>query len=367
MAGIGPGPFCGMVLSGLGAEMVRVERPGSGGAVFEDPVTSRGRRSIALDLSHSEAVEVMLRLVETSDGLIEGYRPGVMERIGLGPRECLERNSRLVYGRVTGWGQEGPLAASAGHDINYLAVSGALHPIGRSGEPPVPPLNLVADYGGGGMLLALGVVAAMYEVRQSGRGQVVDAAMVDGVAQLTALFHGGLAAGWWTPERESNLLDGAAPFYDTYLTSDGESLALGALEPKFFAVLTERLGLDLSSLPAQYDRAMWPELRRRLADVISTRTRDDWAAELEGTDACAAAVLSLAEAPVHAHNAARGTFIEVAGVVQPAPAPGSLPRRPGSHLRLLSLARTPMPYWPNSDSPGVTSVTSGDPGRPAEP
>ena len=321
MAGIGPGPFCGMVLSGLGAEVVRVERPRAAEGVLDDLVTTRGRRSVALDLRHADAVGVVLRLVETADGLIEGFRPGVMERIGLGPGECLARNPHLVYGRITGWGQEGPLAVSAGHDINYLAVAGALHPIGRSGQRPVPPLNLVADYGGGGMLLALGVVAALYEARVSGRGQVVDAAMVDGVAQLTALFHGGLAGGWWVPEREANLLDGAAPFYDTYSTADGESLALGALEPKFFAVLVERLGLDPAMLPAQYDTDGWPELRRRLTEVISTRTRAQWTVELEGTDSCAAGVLSLAEAPAHPHNVARGTFIEVDGVVQPAPAP----------------------------------------------
>ncbi len=320
MAGIGPGPFCGMVLSGLGVEMVRVDRPDAE-PMLDDPVTLRGRRSIALDLHSPEAVEVVLRLVETADGLIEGFRPGVMERMGLGPGECLGRNPRLVYGRITGWGQDGPLAASAGHDITYLAVAGGLHPIGRSGEVPVPPLNLVADYGGGGMLLALGMVAALYEAQRSGTGQVVDAAMVDGVAQLTALFHGGLAAGWWRPERGSNLLDGAAPFYDTYLTSDDESLALGALEPKFFAALVERLGLDPAALPPQYDRERWPELRARLAEVIATKTRDDWAAELEGTDSCAAGVLSLAEAPAHPHNVARASFIEVGGVVQPAPAP----------------------------------------------
>ncbi|HEX2368130.1 MAG TPA: CaiB/BaiF CoA-transferase family protein [Acidimicrobiia bacterium] len=320
MAGIGPGPFCGMVLSGLGVEMVRVDRRDAE-PMLDDPVTLRGRRSIALDLHSPEAVEVVLRLVETADGLIEGFRPGVMERMGLGPGECLGRNPRLVYGRITGWGQDGPLAASAGHDITYLAVAGGLHPIGRSGEVPVPPLNLVADYGGGGMLLALGMVAALYEAQRSGTGQVVDAAMVDGVAQLTALFHGGLAAGWWRPERGSNLLDGAAPFYDTYLTSDNESVALGALEPKFYAALVERLGLDPAALPPQYDRERWPELRARLAEVIATKTRDDWAAELEGTDSCAAGVLSLAEAPAHPHNVARASFIEVGGVVQPAPAP----------------------------------------------
>jgi alpha-methylacyl-CoA racemase len=320
MAGIGPGPFCGMVLSGLGVEMVRVERHGAE-VMLDDPVTTRGRRSIVLDLRDPVAVEIVLSLVETADGLIEGFRPGVMERLGLGPGECLTRNPRLVYGRVTGWGQEGPLAASAGHDIDYLAVAGALHPIGRAGQPPVPPLNLVADYGGGGMLLALGVVAALYEAQRSGRGQVVDAAMVDGVAQLTALFHGGLAAGWWRPERESNLLDGAAPFYDTYFTADGESLAVGALEPKFFAVLVERLGLDPAALPPQYDRERWPELRARIAQVIAAKTRDDWAAKLEGTDSCAAGVLSLAEAPSHPHNLARASFVEVGGVVQPAPAP----------------------------------------------
>jgi alpha-methylacyl-CoA racemase len=325
IAGIGPGPFTAMLLADMGADVIRIDRAQnvSGGDPATPPanVSDRGRRSVGVDLKHPDGVEAVLSLCEQADGLIEGFRPGVMERLGLGPGECLARNPRLVYGRVTGWGQEGPLATSAGHDIDYLAVAGALHPIGRAGQPPVPPLNLVADYGGGGMLLALGVVAALYEAQRSQRGQVVDAAMVDGVAQLTALFHGGLAAGWWRPERESNLLDGAAPFYDTYFTADGESLALGALEPRFFRVLTARLGLDESTLPAQHDRERWPELRARFAQVIAAKTRDEWAAELEGTDSCAAGVLSLAEAPSHPHNLARSSFVEVGGVVQPAPAP----------------------------------------------
>jgi alpha-methylacyl-CoA racemase len=282
----------------------------------------------------------VLGLVGAADALVEGFRPGVAERLGIGPDPCLARNPRLVYGRVTGWGQDGPWRLAAGHDIDYVALAGALHPIGQAGGPPVPPLNLVGDFGGGGMLLALGVVAALLEASRSGRGQVVDAAMVDGAALLTTQFHELLAAGLWREERGANLLDGGAPFYGVYETADGRHLAVGALEPQFWAELLERLGLDAAELPAQLDRNGWPELRERLAALFRTRPRDEWCELLAGTDACVAPVLGLGEAPAHRHNRARGTFVDVGGVVQPAPAPRfsrtppdppQPPARPGEH------------------------------------
>jgi alpha-methylacyl-CoA racemase len=318
LAGIGPGPFCAMLLADLGAEVLTVERPGPPGvpALF-----ARGKRSVAVDLKHPEGPGVVLDLVAGADALVEGFRPGVAERLGIGPEACLARNPRLVYGRVTGWGQDGPLAHSAGHDIDYIALAGALHPVGPGGGPPVPPLNLLGDFGGGGMLLALGVVAALLEAGRSGHGQVVDAAMVDGAALLTTQLHELLAAGRWSDRRGANLLDGAAPFYSVYETADGRHLAVGALEPRFYAELLDRVGLAGEDLPAQHDRSGWPALRERLAAVFRTRTRDQWCQLLEGTDACVAPVLSLLEAPTHPHNQARATFIEVAGVPQPAPAP----------------------------------------------
>jgi alpha-methylacyl-CoA racemase len=320
LASIGPGPFCAMLLADLGAEVLAVDRPGAGRDGW--PVLSgRGRRRVTVDLKHPDGPGLVLDLVAGADALVEGFRPGVAERLGIGPEACLHRNPRLVYGRVTGWGQEGPLALSAGHDIDYIALAGALHPIGPAGGPPVPPLNLLGDFGGGGMLLALGVVAALLEAGRSGRGQVVDAAMVDGAALLTAQLHELLAAGQWTDRRGANLLDGAAPFYTVYETADGRHLAVGALEPRFWAELLERVGLAADDLPAQLDRAGWPLLRERLAAVFRTRTRDEWCALLDGTDACVAPVLSLLEAPAHRHNQARATFVEVAGTPQPAPAP----------------------------------------------
>jgi alpha-methylacyl-CoA racemase len=284
-------------------------------------VLARGRRSVAVDLKHPDGPGVVLDLAAAADALVEGFRPGVAERLGIGPDPCLARNPRLVYGRVTGWGQDGPWRLAAGHDIDYVALAGALHPIGQAGGPPVPPLNLVGDFGGGGMLLALGVVAALLEAARSGRGQVVDAAMVDGAALLTTQFHELLAAGLWREERGANLLDGGAPFYGVYETADGRHLAVGALEPQFWAELVERLGLDAADLPAQLDRDRWPELRQRLEALFRTRTRDEWCELLAGTDACVAPVLGLGEAPAHPHNRARGTFVDVGGVVQPAPAP----------------------------------------------
>ncbi|HEX2028639.1 MAG TPA: CaiB/BaiF CoA-transferase family protein [Nitriliruptorales bacterium] len=334
LAAIGPAPFGVMLLADLGADVVRVDRlppAGSDGAHVSMLGLSRGRRSIAVDLKHPGGLDLLLRLSDGADVLVEGYRPGVAERLGFGPDACLARNPRLVYARVTGWGQDGPLADRAGHDIDVAAVAGALHPIGRAGEPPPPPLNLVADFGGGGTYVAVGVLAALLERKRSGRGQVVDVAMVDGVASLTAMLHGLLAANGWSTQRGDNLLDGSAPFYDTYRTADGGFLAVGCLEPRFYAQFLDRLGLDPADWP-QFDRDRWPEQKRRLADIFARRTRDEWLACFEGSDACVAPVLSLTEAPQHPHIRARGTFITVGGVRQPAPAP-RLSRTPGAVTR----------------------------------
>lgn len=322
LAGLGPAPFCGMVLADLGATVVKLDRVGGGG-LFADSrhdVLDRGKQAVAVDLKQPDGREVVLRSVERSEVLIEGFRPGVTERLGIGPAECLARSPALVYARMTGWGQEGPLAGRAGHDIDYIALSGALHAIGPS-ERPVPPLNLVADFGGGGMLLAVGVLAAVTHARATGEGQVVDASMVDGSALLTASHHGFISDGWWRPERESNLLDGAAPFYTTYETSDGGHVAVGALEPQFFAELVTGLGVSPGEVGAQNDREAWPAMRRLFAERFGARSRDEWAEHFAGTDACVAPVLSLVEAPEHPHNRRRGTFIEVGGGVQPGPAP----------------------------------------------
>jgi alpha-methylacyl-CoA racemase len=335
IAGLGPAPFCAMLLADLGAEVVCVDRPEplGRGVLDADPrldLLRRGRRSLAVDLKHPRGADTVLRLVERADALIEGFRPGVAERLGIGPEACLARNPRLVYGRMTGWGQEGPLAAAVGHDLDYIALTGALHAIGRAGEPPVPPLNLVGDFGGGALYLAVGILSALLEASRSGRGQVVDAAMVDGAASLLTMFHGMAAAGTWMDERGVNLLDGGAPFYDVYETADGKHLAVGALEPRFYAELLRLTGLaGEEDLPAQADVSRWPELRRRFAEVFRRKTRDEWCAVLEGTEACVAPVLSLSEAPRHPHMAARGTFVEVDGVTQPAPAP-RFSRTPGA-------------------------------------
>jgi alpha-methylacyl-CoA racemase len=340
VAGIGPGPFAAMILADLGADVLRIDRAQSvrGGDPAEPPfdVLNRGRRSVGVDLKHPDGVAALLRLVEKADVLLEGFRPGVMERLGLGPDVCLARNPRLVYGRMTGWGQEGPLAHAAGHDINYIALAGALAHIGRKGERPVPPLNLVGDFGGGGMLLALGVAAALVERAGSGRGQVVDAAMVDGAALLMAMMYGFYGAGLWSDARGENLLDTGAHFYDTFETADGRHVAIGSIEPQFYAELLRLTGLAGEELPRQMDRAQWPPLRERLASVFRTRTRDEWCAIMEGSDVCFAPVLTMGEAPAHPHNVARRTFVEVAGRTQPAPAPrfGRTPgaiRRPPPH------------------------------------
>ena len=319
MAGIGPGPFCAMLLADMGADVVRIDRadgpPGS-----PSDVTGRGRRSIALDLKRPASIAAVLRLVEGADALIEGFRPGVMERLGLGPQACQAKNPRLVYGRMTGWGQSGPLAPSAGHDINYIAISGALDAIGPA-EAPVPPLNLVGDYGGGGMLLAMGLMAALLHAQRSGQGQVVDAAMSDGAALLMAPIYGMRAAGRWGAARGGNLLDGGAPFYGTYRCACGGFLAVGPIEPQFFALFIQRLGLAEADFTARNDRAHWPALRVRIATAIATRGRDEWAEIFAGSDACVAPVLTMAEAPSHPHNLARNTFFERDGVAQPAPAP----------------------------------------------
>ncbi|HEX5805620.1 MAG TPA: CaiB/BaiF CoA-transferase family protein [Macromonas sp.] len=333
-AGLGPAPFCGMLLSDLGAQVLRIDRQGapSAGAAMFDPrkdILQRGRQVLALDLKRAEGREAALRLIGEADVLIEGFRPGVMERLGLGPEPCLAANPRLVYGRITGWGQQGPLAQTAGHDINYLAITGALHAIGRHDSGPVPPLNLVADFGGGAMLLAVGVLAALQERQVSGQGQVVDAAMTDGVALLQAMTLTLSAMGAWRDERQANLLDGGAPRYDTYACGDGKHVAIGALEPQFYRLLLEGLGLaDEPVMQRPDDRSLWPAQRAHLAAALRQRTRDEWVRQFEGSDACVSPVLSLAEAPVHPHNVARGTFVNDAGVVQPAAAP-RFSRTPG--------------------------------------
>ena len=333
LASIGPGPMCGMLLADLGADVVRIDRlEASGLGVPMSPkydVNARSRRSVALDLKSPAGVAAALRLIERADVLIEGWRPGVAERLGLGPADCHARQPALVYGRMTGFGQEGPLARAAGHDINYIALSGALHAIGPAGGKPVPPLNLVGDYGGGALYLAFGVLAALFERQRSGRGQVVDAAMVDGAASLMSIFNGLQAAGAWGAPRGENLLDGGAPFYDSYETADGRHVVIGALEPKFFAELVQRLALDPKFIPRQYDRRLWPELRAALAATLATKTRDEWCALLEGSDVCFAPVLSLAEAPAHAHARTRAAYVELDGVVQPAAAPRFSRSRPG--------------------------------------
>jgi alpha-methylacyl-CoA racemase len=341
IASLAPAPFGCMVLADLGADVLRVDRPDRSGRQALPPVDplSRSRRSIRLNLKDPAGVDVLLRLTDGADALVEAFRPGVAERLGFGPDVCSARNPRLVYARMTGWGQDGPLAETAGHDIDYIAVSGSLDPIGRAGERPLPPLNLVGDFGGGGMLLAVGVLAALLERERSGLGQVVDAAMVDGSALLASFLYGLRAAGAWQDERGTNVLDGGAPFYDTYATADGRYLAVGALEPKFFAELLARLGVDETSLPAQYDRSGWPELRARLTKVFAGRTQAEWVEVFTGSDACVAPVVSPRDAPGHPHNAARKTFIDVGGVTQPAPAPRfgrtaceppSPPARPGA-------------------------------------
>jgi alpha-methylacyl-CoA racemase len=328
MVGIGPCPFAAMMLADMGADVIRIDRKPDPNAPNPYPmlgtkfdVMARGRRSLALDLKDPRARQLLLDLVAKADVLVEGFRPGVMERLGLGPDPCLDRNPRLVYGRVTGWGQTGPLSQAAGHDLNYVALSGMLHAMGRADSPPVPPLNLVGDFGGGAMMLAFGVVCAAFEAKQSGKGQVVDAAMTDGAALLGAMMYGLRAFGSWSDERESNLLDGGAPFYDCYACLDAKFISLGAIEPQFYAQLLQLAGVEDPQFRKQWRQADWPELKRKFAELFATRTREDWCRLLEGTDVCFAPVLDMAEAPKHPHNAARATFVEVDGVTQPAPAP----------------------------------------------
>ncbi|MET9627362.1 CaiB/BaiF CoA-transferase family protein [Lentzea sp. NPDC006480] len=318
LAGLAPAPFGCMVLADLGADVIQVHKPGSHPTVPGDFLT-RNRRSVAIDTRKPEGAELVLKLVEQSDVLVEGFRPGVTERLGIGPAQCLARNPRLIYGRMTGWGQDGPLSDRAGHDINYIAVAGALEPLGRAGGPPSFPINLLGDFGGGGLLLAVGVLAALYERERSGRGQVVDAAMVDGAALLTTFLHGMRSAGMWQGGRGENMLDGGIPFYDVYEAADGRYVAIGALEEKFYADLVRVLGLE--DAPTRNDPANWPELRERIAAAVKTRTRDEWADLARDTDACLAPVLTPAEATRHPVNAARATFVDVSGSLHPAPAP----------------------------------------------
>lgn len=327
LAGIGPGPFAAMMLADMGARVIRIDRIPSGTSgpleslLRNDGIVDRGRRSIAVNMKDPRGAEIVLRLVEQADMLIEGFRPGVTEKLGLGPAACHARNGRLIYGRVTGWGQTGPLAQAAGHDLNYIALSGALHAMGPKDRPPPPPLNLVGDYGGGGMLLALGLVAALCEARRSGQGQVVDAAMSDGAAVLMAAEYGLQAKGFWSDDRESNFLDGSAPFYAAYECADRRYISIGSIEPQFYRQLLEKCGIDDPDFARQWDRAEWPALKVKLAGLFRTRTRDEWCALLEGSDACFAPVLSMTEAPHHPHNLARGTFVDSGGTIQPAPAP----------------------------------------------
>jgi len=333
LAGIGPAPYGAMLLADLGADVVRIDRAANvvGGDPGSPPgdLLSRGRRSVGVDLKDGDGVAAVLDLVAGADVLVEGFRPGVMERLGLGPDVCLGRNPALVYARMTGWGQEGPYAHAAGHDINYIALAGALEPMGRAGQQPTPPINLIGDFGGGGMLLAFGVCAALLEARRSGQGQVIDAAMVDGAASLMTMTWSFRAMGMWDDERGTNMLDTGAHFYDTYETADAKYVSIGSIEPQFYAELLRLTGIEAGDLPYQHDKSQWPALKERFAEVFRQKTRDEWCELMEGTDVCFAPVLAMAEAPQHPHIAERATFTEVAGVTQPAPAP-RFSRTPGT-------------------------------------
>ncbi|WP_343602176.1 CaiB/BaiF CoA-transferase family protein [Mycobacterium sp.] len=320
LAGIGPGPHAAMILGDLGADVVRIERPGATGGVARDAML-RNRRSVTADLKSEQGRDLVLRLVGNADVLIEGYRPGVTERLGLGPQDCAEVNDRLVYARMTGWGQTGPRSQQAGHDINYISLNGVLHAIGRACERPVPPLNLVGDFGGGSMFLVVGILAALWERQTSGKGQVVDAAMIDGSSVLVQMMWAMRAVGMWTDERGTNMLDGGAPYYDTYECSDGRYVAVGAIEPQFYAELLKGLGLDAADLPAQNDRSRWPQLRARLAEVIGSKDRDHWASVFAGSDACVTPVLAFGEVDSEPHVTVRQTFYRDGGGMQPMPAP----------------------------------------------
>ena len=371
-AGIGPAPMCAMLLSDMGAEVLRIDRAEDANLGIPTEakygVLNRGRRSVAIDLKKKEGTEVALKLIAKADALIEGFRPGVMERLGLGPEVCQARNPRLVFGRMTGWGQDGPLALAAGHDINYIALTGALHSIGRKGEAPVPPLNLVGDFGGGGVYLALGVVAGILEAQKSGKGQVIDVAMIDGASSLMAAIYGLRAAGRWTDVRGENILDTGAHYYDVYETSDGKYISIGSIEPKFYTELLRLSGLQQEELPRQNDRPAWPALKDRVAKIFKTKTREEWCKIMEGSEVCFAPVLSMQEAPNHPHNQQRETFVEVDGVVQPAPAPRFSrtpsaiqrpPAAPGEHtdeaLRDWGLSATELSQLHSSGTIGARS------------
>jgi alpha-methylacyl-CoA racemase len=347
LAGIGPGPFCAMLLSDMGAEIIRVDRAAMVGQDTDRDgndarfnLLARGRRNIAVDLKNPAAVDAVLRLIDRADALLEGFRPGVMERLGLGPDLCLARHPKLVYGRMTGWGQDGPIARTAGHDINYIALSGVLHSIGEAGGPPVPPLNLVGDFGGGALYLAMGVLAGIISARSTGKGQVIDCSMVEGSASLMMMMYGALASGAWTEERGHNRTDGGAHYYQIYETKDGEYVSVGAIEPQFYALLLKHTGLEGEDLPPQTDRAHWPEMRERLARIFKEKTRAEWTEIMQQTDICFAPVLRMSEALEHPHNRHRNSFVEVDGIAQPGPAPRFLgtptqvqrpPARVGEH------------------------------------
>lgn len=355
LAGIGPGPYAAMLLADLGADVVRIERPGPPASAVppEKDVLRRNRRSLVVDLRSRDGVRTVLSMAAKADVLLEGFRPGVTERLGLGPADCWNVNPQLVYGRMTGWGQSGPLASTAGHDIGYIALTGALASIGRSGEAPVPPVNMVGDFGGGSTFLVIGVLAAVWEAGRSGRGQIVDAAIVDGASSLTALLHGLMAAGQWVDHRGCNFLDSGVPWYDTYRTADDQWMAVGALEQKFYAEFTSLLGISGEVAAQRDDPSMWPQLRKAIAQAFATRTRDEWTALFEGTDACVAPVLSLTEAANHPHLAARDTFIEVGGVTQPAPVPRfsrTIPGRPTAPPRPGANALEVLRDWGLADS-----------------
>ncbi len=367
-AGIGPGPFCGMLLSDLGADVVRIDRKGGRGGAPSD-ITARGRRSVALDLKTPAAIETCLKLMESADAVFEGFRPGVMERLGLGPDVALSRNPKLVYGRMTGWGQTGPYANAAGHDMNYIAITGALHAIGTA-EKPVPPLNLVGDFGGGALYLAFGLLAGVIQARETGKGQVIDCAMSDGAASLMAMFYGFKASGMWKEARRQNLLDGGAHFYDTYQCADGKWISIGSIEPQFYALLLEKTGITDPDFSRQMDRSAWPQLREKLAKAIAGKTQAEWCKIMDASDVCFAPVLDLDEAPRHPHNVARQTFVDVAGVIQPAPAPrfsvtpGAIQGPPpaiGAHDRevLLDWGFTPgeVAAITSSDTPAKDTVS----------
>lgn len=332
MAGIGPGPFCAMMLADMGAEVVRVDRLAAGFLGGGGSIIDRGRRSLAMDLKKPGATDIILRLIETSDVVLEGFRPGVMERLGLGPAICLARNPRIVYARATGWGQSGPLSSCAGHDLNYLAITGALHAMGYDDRPPTPPLHLLGDISGGAMLLAFGIVCALREAKESGQGQIVDGAICDGVSLLATAYHGWRANGKWADRRHSNMLDGGAHFYACYECEDGKFISVGAIEPQFYEQFLTLCGIDDPEFSQQWDRRKWPALRQRLVAFFKTRTRDQWCEIFQGSDACVAPVLEFSEAAAHEHNRARNSFVETDGIVHPAPAPrlSRTPARPGS-------------------------------------